>query len=127
MSVQQCDLHEKVPANVRMNYSVKAERQKYPMGVRRKIGNLAEAFNSHEFLSELLACDAAFKVTTGARYCAAINDFFKAVISLETSAGDKDASEVEAVGVAASVRPLAAIKEILDRWFPEKGGRFQLP
>ena len=121
MSVQQCVLYEKVPANVRLNYSVKAERQKYPTDVRGKMSNLAEAFNNHEFLSELLSCDVAFKVTTGARYCAVINDFFKAVISLGASAGDKDASKAEAVGAVASVKPLAAIKEILDRWFPEKG------
>ena len=38
-------------------------------------------------LSGYSSCDAAFKATTGARYAAAINSFFKGVISLETGIG----------------------------------------
>ena len=33
MSVQQCVLYDKVPATVRLDYSVKAERRKYPSSV----------------------------------------------------------------------------------------------
>lgn len=48
--------------------------------------------------------------------------FFKTVLLPVTSDDDRSACEKEAIGVIASVRPLAAIKEILDRWFP--GSRF---
>lgn len=121
MSVQQCVLYDRVPANVRLNYSVKAERQKYPEAVSKKMSNLAEAFSSSWFLGKLLACDAAFKVTTGTRYCAAINNFFKDVITLKADDGDGDTSEAEIVNAISSVKPLASIKEILDRWSPASG------
>lgn len=120
MSVQQCVLYEKVPATVRLNYSVTAERQKYASILRGRMDNLAEAFKSYEFLSELLSCDAAFKTTEGSRYAAAINNFFKGVISLETGMGG-DISEDEVLSYISSVKPLSSIKEILDRWYPEKG------
>lgn len=42
MSVQQCVLYDKVPANVHLNYSVKAERQKCPFGVRGKNGHFCQ-------------------------------------------------------------------------------------
>ena len=121
MSVQQCVLYEKVPATVRLNYSVTAERQKYASVLRGWMDNLAEEFKSYEFLSEFLSCDAAFKATTGARYAAAINNFFKGVISLETGMGG-DITEAEVLSYISSVKPLSSIKEILDRWYPEKGG-----
>lgn len=120
MSVQQCVLYEKVPANVRLDYSVTAERRKYASVLRGRIDNLAEAFKSYEFLSELLSCDAAFKTTKGSRYAAAINDFFKGLISLKTGIGG-DISEAEVLSYISSVKPLSSIKEILDRWYPEKG------
>lgn len=120
MSVQQCVLYEKVPASVRLNYSVKAERQKYASAIRGRMDNLAEAFKNNEFLSELLSCDAAFKSTKGPRYTAAINDFFKGVISLETGIGG-DITEAEVLSYISSVKPLTSIKEILDRWYPTKG------
>jgi len=82
--------------------------------------NLAEAFKSYEFLSELLSCDAAFKTTEGSRYAAAINNFFKGVISLETGMGG-DITEAEVLSYISSVKPLSSIKEILDRWYPAKG------
>ncbi len=53
--------------------------------------------------SELLSCDAAFKATTGARYAAAINSFFKGVISLETGIGG-DISEAEVLSYISSVK-----------------------
>lgn len=120
MSVQRCVLYEKVPATVRLNYSVTAERQKYASILRGRMDNLAEAFKSYEFLSELLSCDAAFKTTEGSRYAAAINNFFKGVISLETGMGG-DISEDEVLSYISSVKPLSSIKEILDRWYPAKG------
>lgn len=120
MSVQQCVLYEKVPATVRLSYSVTAERQKYASVLRGRMDNLAEEFKSYEFLSELLSCDAAFKATTGARYAAAINNFFKGVISLETGMG-VDITEDEVLSYISSVKPLISIKEILDRWYPTKG------
>lgn len=120
MSVQQCVLYEKVPATVHLDYSVTAERQKYASILRGRMDNLAEAFKSYEFLSELLSCDAAFKTTEGSRYAAAVNDFFKGVISLETGIGG-DISEDEVLSYISSVKPLSSIKEILDRWYPEKG------
>ncbi|MEE0798512.1 MAG: hypothetical protein UIE74_03350 [Collinsella sp.] len=52
MSVQHCVLYEKVPATVRLNYSVTAERQKYASVLRGRMDNLAEEFKSYEFLSE---------------------------------------------------------------------------
>ena len=120
MSVQQCVLYEKVPASVRLNYSVKAERQKYASAICGGMDNLAEAFKNYEFLSELLSCDAAFKTTKGPRYAAAINNFLKGVISLETGIGG-DISEAEVLSYISSVKPLCSIKEILDRWYPAKG------
>lgn len=120
MSVQQCVLYEKVPASVHLSYSVKAERQEYASAIHRKMDNLAEAFKNYEFLSELLGCDAAFKATTGSRYAAAINNFFKGVISLDTGIGG-DISEAEVLSYISSVKPLSSIKEILDRWYPTKG------
>lgn len=120
MSVQQCVLYEKVPATVHLDYSVTAERQKYASILRGRMDNLAEAFKSYEFLSELLSCDAAFKATTGARYAAAINNFFKGVISLETGMGG-DITEAEVLSNISSVKPLSSIKEILDRRYPTKG------
>lgn len=122
MSVQKCVLYDKSPASVHMDYSVKAERQKYPSGVRGKMSNLAGLFSNCEFLAELLDCNAAFNSTTGSRYCAAINEFFKAMICLGASGDESDAAEEEAIAVIASVKPLTAIKEILDRWLPEKDG-----
>ena len=124
MSVQQCVLYDKVPANVHLNYSVKAERQKYPPGVRGKMGNLAGLFDNYSFLDDLLACDAAFKSTMGQRYRTTIENFFDAVILLETGENEGDANEAEVIETIVSVKPLAAIKNILDRWFPEKGGLF---
>lgn len=121
MSVQQCVLYDGVPAKVRLNYSVKAERQKYPTAVSKKMSNLAEAFNSSWFLGKLLASDAAFKVTTGTRYCAAINNFFKDVITLEADNGDGDTSETKIINAISLVKPLASIKDILDRWSPDSG------
>lgn len=121
MSIQQCVLFDKVPESVHLNYSVKTERQKYPSSVRGKMGNFAEAFNSYEFLNELLCCDAAFNPTTGPRYCAAINSFFKAVALSEASDSERVACKAETIAAIASVKPLTAIKGILDRWFPEKG------
>ena len=120
MSVQQCVLYEKVPATVHLDYSVTAERQKYASILRGRMDNLAEAFKSYEFLSELLSCDAAFKTTEGSRYAAAINNFFKGVISLETGMGG-DITEAEVLSYISSVKPLISIKEILDRWYPAKG------
>ena len=120
MSVQQCVLYEKVPATVRLNYSVTAERQKYASVLRGRMDNLAEEFKNYEFLSELLSCDAAFKVTTGSRYAAAINNFFKGVISLETGMGG-DITEAEVLSYISFVKPLSSIKEILDRRYPTKG------
>lgn len=120
MSVQQCVLYEKVPATVRLNYSVTAERQKYASVLRGRMDNLAGEFKNYEFLSELLSCDAAFKTTEGSRYAAAINNFFKGVISFETGMGG-DISEDEVLSYISSVKPLSSIKEILDRWYPEKG------
>ena len=121
MSVQQCVLYEKVPDAVRLNYSVTAERQKYASVLRGRMDNLAEAFQNYEFLSELHGCDAAFKVTTGSRYAAAINDFFKGVISLDMGIGGSDISEAEVLSYISFVKPLSSIKEILDRWYPTKG------
>ena len=46
--------------------------------------------------------------------------FFKGVISLETGIGG-DISEDEVLSYISSVKPLSSIKEILDRWYPEKG------
>lgn len=120
MSVQQCVFYEKVPATVHLDYSVTAERQKYASILRGRMDNLAEAFKSYEFLSELLSCDAAFKATTGARYAAAINNFFKGVISPETGMGG-DITEAEVLSNISSVKPLSSIKEILDRRYPTKG------
>ena len=120
MSVQQCVLYEKVPATVRLNYSVTAERQKYASDLHGRMDNLAEAFKSYEFLSELLSSDAAFKATTGSRYAAAINNFFKGVISLDTGMGG-DITEAEVLSYISSVKPLSSIKEILDRRYPTKG------
>lgn len=111
MSVQQRVLYDKVPGNVRLNYSVKLERQKYPSDVRGKMGNLAEVFSSYEFLDELLSCDAAFNSTTGSRYCAAINSFFKAIVYSEASNSEGATREADAVDAIASVKPLAAIKD----------------
>uniref|UniRef100_UPI00359C251F hypothetical protein n=1 Tax=Collinsella aerofaciens TaxID=74426 RepID=UPI00359C251F len=120
MSVQHCVLYEKVPATVRLNYSVTAVRQKYASVLRGRMDNLAEEFKSYEFLSEFLSCDAAFKATTGSRYAAAINNFFKGVISLETGMGG-DITEAEVLSYISSVKPLISIKEILDRRYPAKG------
>ena len=121
MSVQRCVLYDKVPRNVRLNYSIKKEREKYPSGIRGKMDNLAQEFKSYQFLNELLCCDEAFRPTTGARYSIAIGGFFKAVLRPATSDDDRSACEKEAVEAIASVKPLAAIKGILDRWFPDKG------
>lgn len=120
MSVQQCILYDKVPTSYHLDYSVKAERQKYVPDLRGRMDNLAEAFKNHEFLNELLSCDAVFKATTGPRYTAAINSFFKGVISLDTGIGG-DVSESEVLSYISSVKPLSSIKEILDRWYPAKG------
>ena len=120
MSVQQCILYDKVPVTVHLDYSVKAERQKYPSSVRGKMSNLVKLFNNYEFLAQLLGCNAAFNPTTGPRYCAAINEFFKLAISFEASNSEKDIGEAEIAENMASVKPLVAIKEILAQWYPDK-------
>ena len=119
MSVQQIILYDKVPTNARLHYSVMEERRKYASFVGEKMSNLTEAFNNHEFLSELLGCDAAFNSTTGPRYCAIINSFFKDVIYTKENNGAPH--EAKATPAIASVKPLAAIKDILDHWFPKNG------
>ena len=121
MSVQRCVLYDKVPRNVRLEYSVKKEREKYLSGIRGKMDNLAQKFKSYRFLNELLCCDEVFRPTTGARYSIAVGGFFKAVLRPVTSDDDRSACEIEAVEAIASVKPLAAIKGILDRWFPGNG------
>ena len=120
MSVQQCVLYDKVPATVRLDYSVKAERRKYPSSVCGKMSNLAVLFNNYKFLADLLECSAAFNSTTGSRYCTAINEFFKEVIRPEMDGGERGAYEAKTAVVIASVKPLEAIKRILDRWRPDK-------
>ena len=121
MSIQRCVLYDKVPRSVRLEYSVKKEQEKYPSGIRGKMDNLAQEFKSYRFLNELLCCDEAFHPTTGARYSIAVGGFFKAVLRPVTSDDDRSACEKEAVEAIASVKPLAAIKGILDRWFPGNG------
>lgn len=121
MSVQRCVLYDKVPRNVRLDYSIKTEREKYPSCIRGKMDNLAQEFKSYRFLNELLCCDEAFRPTKGARYDAAVKGFLNNAPLFEVSDDDKSACEKEAVEAIASVKPLVAIKEILDRWFPGKG------
>ena len=121
MSIQRCVLYDKVPRNVRLDYSIKTEREKYPSCIRGKMDNLAQEFKSYRFLNELLCCDEAFRPTKGARYDAAVKGFLNNAPLFEVSDDDKSACEKEAVEAIASVKPLVAIKEILDRWFPGKG------
>ena len=120
MSVQQCILYEKVPKAVKLGYSVAKERAKYPVNVRPMMGNLKELFASREFLLELFGCDLAFNKTTGVRYAAAINSFFKSICSPAPSA-DQSKDDTTAVAVISSVKPLAAIKGVLESWRPDAG------
>ncbi len=120
MSVQQCVLYEKVPNAVKLGYSVAKERANYLANVRPMMGNLKELFASREFLLELLGCDLAFNKTTGGRYAAAINSFFKSVCPLTPSA-DQSKIDAEALDAISVVKPLAAIKAVLDRWRSDAG------
>lgn len=120
MSVQQCVLYEKVPKAVRLGYSVAKERAKYPANVRPMMGNLKELFASREFLLELLGCDLALNKTTGGRYAAAINSFFKS-ICLPVSNADRSKDDTTAVAAISTVKPLAAIKGVLESWRPDAG------
>ena len=120
MNIQQCVLYEKVPKAANLGYSVSNERGKYVPDVGSAMGNLKDLFGTREFLVELLGCELAFKKTTGGRYTAAVDAFFKSVCPPVPSA---DQSKVDAAAVAAisSVKPLAAIKAVLDRWRPAAG------
>lgn len=120
MRVEQCVLYEKAPKKASLEYSVTKERAKYAGEVGKRMTNLAELFGSLEFLSELLELGTAFNATTGKRYAATINAFFKDVI---LAVPGKDPAEVEtrALESIATVKPLAAIKELIDAWLPGRG------
>ncbi len=120
MSVQRCVLYEKVPKAAKLGYSVTKERAKYASNVAATMGNLKDLFESRQFLLELLGCELAFNKTTGGRYAAAINSFFKSICLLGLSA---DQCKVDAAAVAAisSVKPLAAIKGVLESRRPDAG------
>jgi len=116
VSIQQCTIYEKVPDRIRLGYSVSEEKKKYPRDISSKMRNYAEELRSYSFLRDLVASDSAFNATNGARYCSAINDFFKCVISPSLY----DNWEKEAIDIIAAVKPLASIKGILDKYFPDE-------
>ena len=120
MSVQQCVLYERVPKTAKLGYSVTKERAKYASIVGSRMGNLADQFSSRQFLLELLGCERAFNKTTGSRYDAAINTFLKSVCPLAPSAEQRE-TDAAAVAAISAVKPLAAIKGVLDRWLPGRG------
>ena len=118
MSVQQCVLYKNVPEKAKLDYSVTRERAKYASNISSAMGNLKDLFETREFLLELNECDIAFNKTTGGRYAAAVNSFFKSVCPL-SSCADQEKVNVVAIDEIAAVKPLAVIKAVLDRWHPE--------
>ena len=120
MSVEQCVLYEKAPKKASLGYSVTKERAKYAAEIGKGMTNLAELFGSLEFLSELLELGTAFNTTAGKRYAATINDFFKDIIP-PVAGKDPAEAEARALESIATVKPLAAIKELIDTWLPDRG------
>ena len=118
MSVQRCVLYKNVPEKAKLDYSVTRERAKYASNISSAMGNLKDLFETREFLLELNECDIAFNKTTGGRYAAAVNSFFKSVCPLSPCA-DQGKVNAAAIDEIAAVKPLAVIKAVLDRWRPE--------